>query len=489
MKHLKKIPFFLLLLPLFFCLHGSLENYGSVNGREVILLGLVVLLTGILLFGIIYLFTRDLSFTSLFTFFIGLWYLFFGAMHDWIKSKVWLGILHSYSHLLPVLLGLTIVWGVYLKRKKTVRTKFFAYLNVVLLVYCIIDTSLLLSKYFTPDKKQKDTIAFDNSKVKSMPNVYFMLFDEYAGFKSLKDSFGFANDSLYNFLQQKQFKELPVFSNYNYTLFSMSAIFNMRYVDTNYSVKKLTEHDFQLRANEIRNGAVFDIYKKMGYSIENYSIFDIGNLDGVNSQNSFLPLHIQLLSDKILHNRILRTSGFLFQNSFFYKQSWRLKVLYQHDTDNLNSERLVKKSATQTSVVPKFCYAHFMLPHFPFYKDSMSNYIDIQLAGSNTSINNKSLYLSYLKYTNSVIKSLVDTIINNDPKAVVVVMSDHGYRNYNTSGPEPYQFNNICFLRLPDKNYAPYTDSWSAVNFFRYLFNCQFGQNLPYLTDHTVVFP
>lgn len=489
MQYLKKIPFFLILLVLFFCLHGSLENYGSVNSGEVMLLGLVILLSGALLFGIIYLFTRDVSFTSLLTFFIGLWYLFFGAMHDWVKSKTWLSFLHSYSVLLPVLLLATIAWVIFLKRKKNIRVKLFTYLNVVLLVYCVIDSVSIVSKYFAPAKKPANAVAFDNSKVKAKPNVYFLLFDEYPGYKSLKDSFGYANDSLYNFMQQQQFKVLPVFSNYNYTLFSMSAIFNMRYVDTNYSVSKLTEHDFQMRASEIRNGAVFSIFKNMGYTVQNYSIFDIGDQDGVNSQNSFLPLHIQLLSDKILHNRILRTSGFLFQNTIFNKQSWRKKALYQHDIDNQHSEALVKKSAAEKSVVPKFCYAHFMLPHFPFYKDSAGNYINIELAGSTASINNKALFLSYLKYTNSVIRSLVDTITLNDPKAVVVVMSDHGYRNYNNSSYEPFQFNNICFLRVPDNNIATYADNWSAVNFFRYLFNGQFGQQLPYLEDHTVTFP
>ena len=40
MNLLKKIPFFLLLLVLFFCLHGSVENYGYLNLSEVVQVGL-----------------------------------------------------------------------------------------------------------------------------------------------------------------------------------------------------------------------------------------------------------------------------------------------------------------------------------------------------------------------------------------------------------------------------------------------------------------
>ena len=43
-------------------------------------------------------------------------------------------------------------------------------------------------------------VPFDQTKVTQKPNVYFLLFDEYAGYKSLQDSFNFKNDSFYNYL-------------------------------------------------------------------------------------------------------------------------------------------------------------------------------------------------------------------------------------------------------------------------------------------------
>ena len=73
------------------------------------------------------------------------------------------------------------------------------------------------------------------------------------------------------------------------------------------------------------------------------------------------------------------------------------------------------------------------------------------------------------------------------PISIVIVMSDHGYRGYNNnSSLIPLLFDNICAVRFPDKNYLAFSDKWSNVNFFRYLFNSQFHQNIPYLKDSSI---
>ena len=51
MKLLKKIPFFLFLLVLFFCLHGSVENYGYLNVLEVVEVACIALLCMAVFFG------------------------------------------------------------------------------------------------------------------------------------------------------------------------------------------------------------------------------------------------------------------------------------------------------------------------------------------------------------------------------------------------------------------------------------------------------
>lgn len=487
MNLLKKIPFFLFLLVLFFCLHGSVENYGFLELSEVLLVGGIMFVSVALLFGFFFLIFRNYVLASLITFFISLWYLFFGAFHDWVKTFTSLSFMSSYSVLLPLLLLITILLFLFLKRKNAVAVKLVLYLNMLLLIYCLIDSALLVNKYFKPENKLAKTVSIDIGQVGAKPNVYFLLFDEYPGYQSLKDSFNFANDSLYSFLHTKEFQVLPQFSNYDFTLFSMSAILNMEYVDTTYEPLQVTQRDFQIRTNEIRHGQVFSIFKQMGYQIKNFSIFDIGNMHGLAGQNSFLPVHSLLLTDKLLHNRIIRTSGWLFKTGKLSLPSWRKKYLYQHETNNLLAQRMINKTANEKKDKPTFSYAHFMLPHWPFYKDSTGKYNSDEIIARDNLLNNKPLYLSYVKYTNSVIKSLVDTITTKDPGAIVIVMSDHGFRYYKNVIPfEPFNFDNICAMRLPGKPFKSYSEKWSTVNIFRYLFNTAYNQDIPYLKDSSI---
>jgi len=75
--------------------------------------------------------------------------------------------------------------------------------------------------------QDKTSIHFIADSVRNKPNVYFLLFDEYPGYKSLVDSFGFHNDDLYHFLEEKEMRLLPTYTNYDLTLFSLSPILNI----------------------------------------------------------------------------------------------------------------------------------------------------------------------------------------------------------------------------------------------------------------------
>jgi hypothetical protein len=74
----------------------------------------------------------------------------------------------------------------------------------------------------------------------------------------------------------------------------------------------------------------------------------------------------------------------------------------------------------------------------------------------------------------------VDTLIKNDPGAIIIIMSDHGYRGL---GPQyrEFQFNNQFHIRTPEKDYSAWPDTVDAVNAFRLLLNHEFNQNFGYL--------
>jgi hypothetical protein len=484
LKILKTIPLFLLLLVAFFCLHGSVENYSYLDLREVLWVGIIITCYVIGLFFILVVFTRDKMFAALLAFFIACWYLFFGAIHDWVKSIHWLSFIHSYSMFIPLLIICNIAYIYLLKRKPAFRPKLFLYLNVLLLLYCAWDGFLLANK-ISNDQAVVTAVApgFDNSKVKAKPNVYLLVLDGYAGYQSLQDSFGFKNDSFYNFLAQRSFNVIPSSANYDFTFYSMASTLNMQYIPGDFEGKIAYQNDIQQRFNEVRNATVFNTFSSMGYDIENYSFFDVNKKQGIYDHgNSFFPMHTFLLLNKVFHKRLLSDLGWMIYNGKF-KIDWLAKEkIYRSDKYNNSALKMLYRSISTKKEQPKFCYTHLLLPHEPYYKDSTGKYIELK----QESMFDKSMYVSYLKYTNNVMRSALDSIIAKDSSAVVVIMSDHGFNTQRVRYYAPYTYNNLCAIRFPGIQQDAALKKISNVNLFRYVFNAQFDQKIPYLADSTV---
>ncbi|MBL7702032.1 MAG: sulfatase-like hydrolase/transferase [Ferruginibacter sp.] len=483
MQRLKKIPFFLLLLPLFFCLHGWLENYGFIRFTEILLPGLYIFAGIALLTGIVFLFTKNIVFASLIVFLFSLWYLFFGALHDLVKQTPMLSLIKSYPVIVTLLLLVTLAWIIFLRYQKKLHSKLTLYLNLLLFIYCAADIFLLAKASLVKTAEPVAAVTFDTAKVTGKPDVYLLLFDGYPGFTSLQDSFNFSNARLRTYLEERSFKSLPFFANYNLTYFCMSSMFNMQYVKDDFDNLRLQPRDFQKRGAEINHAAIWPVFKSMGYDIRNFSIFEVDDQPAVTNKNSFLLAHAALLTDKIFHNRLHRDVGGRIKLLSFWQRDF-----YQHDINNKLTEELLIKAARDKNSRPQFVYAHFMMPHGPYYFDSLGNKNPMGKIKDHTTWKDKPLFVSYLKYVNSRLFSMVDTIIAHHPQAIVIVMGDHGFRSYNSAAfHQPYRFDNLCMVRMPAQKQTELKNSLSTVNLFPYIFNSAFAQNMPYLADSSVV--
>ncbi len=486
MDTLKNKPWFVFLLVLFFILHGTVENFGYIYFIEIIKVGGVILASVAVFFLVTKFIVKNVIYAALICFFISVWMLFFGAIFDWVKTVSFFSWLHSYTIFIPFMFFTIIVFVISIRRKITLQNKLAYYLNVLLLIYCLFDFGSLIFKLAQPQKSVAiKNVHFDTSLVREKPNVYFLLFDEYPGYKSLKDSFSFLNDDLYHHLQNNGFEFLPTFSNYNKTYYSMSSMLNMQYIDKPYDPLSNTFFNDQERINEIKKSKVIEYFTSLGYSFKNYSIFDILDQPAIKG-NSFVVSQATLLTHKIFFHKLLNDIGWHFvtgKNKINFLEHFFLR----DKRNNILFEKKVIESSKLSETQPKFAYAHFLMPHSPSMFDSVGNPL------SNAQIFNfslqydKGLFLSYLKYVNKKIKIITDEISMNDPKAIIVVMSDHGWRHYqNEAANISLHFNNICAVHFPNKNYLPMKNEWSNVNFFRYLFNSQFNQKISYLADSSI---
>ncbi len=487
MKHLKKIPFFLFLLPLFFCLHGAVENFGIIRLNSFLKLSTYILIGIAILFFCINAFIKNNSKTAIVCLYISVWYLFFGAIQDFFSRVPNLFWLQKYSVLLPLFFFSTLFLIIFFKRNNFNLSKLFLFFNVLLSIYCIVDIFSLTNKnIYYKNLFTKKTISFNTGLVKKNNNIYFMLFDGYPGYKSLKDSFSFSNDSLYQFFSNNNFKILPTFSNYNFTYYSMSSMFNLNYIENNGFNSKVTLEDFNERSREIKNTKLFSIFEKMNYEVKNYSLFDLKNNQGLGYSFALNIGNELLITDKMLHSRFSKNVGWVFLNGKFAMPFLRDKN-YKHGTNNYNKkvEQGLQTTFLKNTKKSQFVFLHFLLPHFPYYYDENARFDKDVSISDESAYADKTKFISYLKYTNNKIKEFVNQIIKYDSTATIICISDHGFREYLKGDGKliPPVFDNICAVHFPDSNYLPLSEKFSNVNFFRYLFNSQFNQNFPYLKD------
>src|SRR5581483_5839111 len=155
--------------------------------------------------------------------------------------------------------------------------------------------------------------------------------------------------------------------------------------------------------------------------------------------------------------------------------------------NNNNTVRgLVEEKTTAPYTNPRFVYAHFYMPHAPFYYNNKHIRSIVDLTHEND-LKPLSSYLNYLPHVNACIMEMILSIQQNDSRAVIVLMGDHGFRQSTKEVFPARFFKNLNAVYFPDKDYHLLYDSISAVNQFRVVFNKLFHQGWPLLKDSSVM--
>ncbi|MFZ9387413.1 MAG: sulfatase-like hydrolase/transferase, partial [Chitinophagaceae bacterium] len=211
----------------------------------------------------------------------------------------------------------------------------------------------------------------------------------------------------------------------------------------------------------------------------NHSMFDFCGLKKT-ILHYYLPPIRDVLTFQTFTNKLQREIGYNFKNLF--KKPIKFKGEYLLYDNNL-IDSLTRHSALTRSNAPKFVYSHFLMPHPPFaFNEDGNPFYDIKRVRSFAEAQTE--YVQYLKYTNKKIISLIDYIIKfSNPKPIIMLISDHGYREIPSEFESTYSFMNLSSIYLPDGDYLNFYSSMSNVNLFRTLLNVKFGQKIPLLID------
>ena len=491
LETLKRVPLFVPLISIFFVLHGVLENVGFIPVSDAFIL-LIVYTGGSLLAGVlVWLLLRDRRKAAIVTAAIMAFFFFYEAFIQWVTGRFPHRFFTRNSFLLSSGLLLLIAIFVLVKKSKRRFSRLYLFLNILLLVYVVTDSGWLVVKVLHPPVNPLSVYASGKDEPAlsctgcSRPNVYFLLFDEYAGSLSLKEQYHFDND-LDNFLLKQGFHiNEQSSSNYNLTPFSMASVLNMSYIEGIKTPLHIESQDYMNTYRLIRDSRVVSLFSKEGYDIKNLSIFDLAG-QPTRAWQSFLPLDTRLITARTLAQRLERhwnslLIGYLGIKHFVVRDYMKYEAVNEEFLQKAASE------ADQKGGQPKFVYAHIMMPHFPYLFDSLGRRRSDSAIYSDLHANPSAAYLGYLRYTNGRMETLVGHIRQKDPDAVILLCGDHGYRGAANWQDPSFLFQNLNAVYFPDHVYTAWSGKVSFVNQFRIVFNQLFETGYPLLKDSSIL--
>ncbi|MBS1627931.1 MAG: sulfatase-like hydrolase/transferase [Bacteroidetes bacterium] len=305
--------------------------------------------------------------------------------------------------------------------------KFEIGLNIFLII--VIVTNIING--FIVERKEWQHLSINQSKniqlVKSEKpdDIIWILLDEYASTSYLSNQLHFHN-SFPEVLKNKGFYTVDSMpSRFDLTLFSINSIFNLD--------DSILHSTFGYARNALINNIYYNELKKQNYNFINYEFLGFPIKSEVES--NFNPVFPKNYKEQIFFNSLI---------------SIIQMKLFNYQINSYNTQIVpaaLKKINTQQNQ-KRFFWVHALMPHPPFFKDSLGNNIERVY---NDNISNKknidSLYCNYLAYANKVVLKFLDSIKDWQHKTIII-SGDHGYR-VGLKTNNPYRFATFAAIYYP----------------------------------------
>lgn len=477
-------PAFLLLLPLFFVLHGVAENYDYIPASDALLLTATYFTVATLLALAGWFIFRQWNKACLMATALMAFHFFFGSLHDFIRKLAPDSFVSRHTFVLPLFFLLLLAVFILLKRRKQPLLKLTSFLNSLLLILLLVDTGWLISRNWKTQSASTILPAgLSRCSNCARPDIYFVVLDEYAGNTELKELFQYDNQPFLDSLGKRGFYTAGrSHSNYNYTPFSVASMLNMDYLTLQGQERAGADLTNCYRA--IRDNRVLQYLQHEGYRFYNYSVFDFKG-QPARTRETFLPARTRLITAQTFLSRFDKEIRFNLITRF--KSTKNLEILtYANRENNEHIYSLTEALAAQPAGEPKFIYTHLMMPHYPYFFDSSGRERPFEKLVEGNQTDTKA-YISYLQFANKKILALVDSIKRRSASPpVIILVGDHGFRHFPKAVDTRYYFMNLCSVYMPAADYKGFHDSLQGVNLFRVFLNNSFGQQLPLLPDSSI---
>lgn len=451
-----KKPFYPFLLVLFPVLFLYSRNMKEIPLGDILLPMLVLVVGMFLLMLLLRLLTKDYNKIAL------------AASSFLVVSFLYIPIRDLFPSLIPRgVISHAILWGflyvipTFLILKLHINfTSLIRYLNVVAITLLLLSgVNIGINQIRVPEPMQVK-INEILTPPKDLPDIYYIVLDEYARDDYLEEVLGY-NNELTSYLTNKGFYiATKSLSPYPATVPSLASSLNMERID-------VAELSYAEMVDMLQNSKVSQLLKSMGYQ---YIFITSGALEG--HMGRYAEVHAP--SQELFG---VETSGFaiyILQSTTIapYTQGWIRHTLWNNILYSF--DEIAKMPNVKT---PTFVFAHILSPHPPYVFDRDGNPIG---PFEHLSLEeNREKYLDQLIFTNKKVKVLVDILLESKIPPIIIIQGDHGFRC--EGGERMYEILNAYYL--PGEVLPPLYESISPVNTFRVIFNSYFGTNYELLED------
>lgn len=460
---------------------------------QVIFLPLIVSLTlGMLLWGFFRLIFKHPQKSALLTFLVLFMIFTFGhVMNIFGYSQVDRARLAAYLIYpwIAVFLGFTIL---VVRTRKGLNT-LTLFLNVCMLSLFLFSVGKVILFYAVPEKiSAPDHVLPDKLPTvntlnrEELPDIYYFIFDRYAGSKTLEEYFHFDNNEFTSFLEDLGFYVAEdSLCNYPGSYLSISSSLNMQF------------HNHLVREGPVRKRVFYQMLQdfKVWRLLKSagYKYFHFGSWWEPTKINRYADMNF-------------RGSGTIDLNQDFMIKLLDSTILlgfFQTSVTAFKGRRAVLETFANLAEVPnmtgpKFVFAHILLPHPPYRFDSNGEFLKASLRSQRTPSEN---YINQLKFTNMKIMQLVSEILEKSSRPpVIIIQADEGPRKriislrnlrlkYAEEGKERTSEKIRCQILnayyLPGIEDSVLYPHITPVNSFRLVFNIYFGTDFELLEDKT----
>lgn len=336
---------------------------------------------------------------------------------------------------------------------------------------------LLSSSPLIVDKRSSEAL---------MPDIYYIILDGYARQDVLSRKYGFDNSYFLDSLRDRGFYVADqAHANYCFSYMSITSSLNFSYLNELAEIRNPRDTNILPVVDLLQNNSVMKLLHNFGYETVTFRS-GYGPVDSINADLILsYPSSTNDFQDTLITYSPL---GLVIKERQFEEKRGRILFTLQ----SLRSLKNVHQ--------PRFIFAHIIAPHMPFvfsangseYKPEWISVVKTQQSNSRW-IGLEMYRLSYVNQTifiTSQIDLLVNELLAQNPKPIIIIQSDHGPgMQLNSRDLEKTNINErfpiISTFYFPDQDYSMLYPNISPVNTFRVILDQYLDTQLELLEDRS----